>query len=203
MKTLQEFKKDFDSIKSELSFLIEKLCLKFTTDEFLQIDSITFNDIPFLDNADKNELKKDYLILANETYEVFNEETLKIDKFKTRTLIFSLRQSKIVKLKQEELYKILIDYVKLISFYEKYKLLKKELENQLSLEFPEIATWWKLTPFIGLEESLKKIKENTTSRFSDLYNLKMEQEREDRAVYLKRSEYLYNKLKKGKTEEKD
>lgn len=203
MKTLQEFKKDFDSIKSELSFLIEKLCLKFTTDEFLQIDSITFNDIPFLDNADKNELKKDYLILANETYEVFNEETLKIDKFKTRTLIFSLRQSKIVKLKQEELYKILIDYVKLISFYEKYKLLKKELENQLSLEFPEIATWWKLTPFIGLEESLKKIKENTTSRFFDLYNLKMEQEREDRAVYLKRSEYLYNKLKKGKTEEKD
>lgn len=203
MKTLQEFKKEFDSIKSELSFLIEKLCLKFTTDEFLQIDSITFNDIPFLDNADKNELKKDYLILANETYEVFNEETLKIDKFKTRTLIFSLRQSKIVKLKQEELYKILIDYVKLISFYEKYKLLKKELENQLSLEFPEIATWWKLTPFIGLEESLKKIKENTTSRFSDLYNLKMEQEREDRTVYLKRSEYLYNKLKKGKTEEKD
>ena len=203
MKTLQEFKKEFDSIKSELSFLIEKLCLKFTTDEFLQIDSITFNDIPFLDNADKNELKKDYLILANETYEVFNEETLKIDKFKTRTMIFSLRQSKIVKLKEDELYKILIDYVKLISFYEKYKLLKKELENQLYLEFPEMATWWKLTPFLGLEESIKKIKENTTSRFSDLHNLKLDIEKEDRLVYLKRSEYLYNKLKKRKIKEKD
>lgn len=203
MKTLQEFKKEFDSIKSELSFLIEKLYIKFTVDEFLQIDSITFNDIPFLDNADKNELKKDYLILANETYEVFNEETLKIDKFKTRTMIFSLRQSKIVKLKEDELYKILIDYVKLISFYEKYKLLKKELENQLYLEFPEMATWWKLTPFLGLEESIKKIKENTTSRFSDLHNLKLDIEKEDRLVYLKRSEYLYNKLKKRKIKEKD
>ncbi|MDK2063347.1 hypothetical protein PT447_00235 [Aliarcobacter butzleri] len=203
MKSVEQYKQEFDSIKSELSFLIEKLYIKFTVDEFLQIDSITFNDIPFLDNADKNELKKDYLILANETYEVFNEETLKIDKFKTRTMIFSLRQSKIVKLKEDELYKILIDYVKLISFYEKYKLLKKELENQLYLEFPEMATWWKLTPFLGLEESIKKIKENTTSRFSDLHNLKLDIEKEDRLVYLKRSEYLYNKLKKRKIKEKD
>jgi aryl carrier-like protein len=196
MKTLEEYKKEFDDIKLEVSFLIEKVGLKFTVEEFLQIDSITFNDLPNLSTADAKELKKDYLILGNETYEVFNEETFKYDKFKTRTLIFSLRQSKIIKLKEEQLFKTILDYVKLISFYEKYKLLKKELENQLYIENPEVATWWKLTPFIGIVEGMKKINEITTNSFWELYNFKLKMEEEDRLVYLKRSEYLYNKLKK-------
>lgn len=198
MKTVEIYKKEFEMIKTECSFLLNKLSLKFSVEEFLIIDSITFNDIPILQGLDPDQLKRDYLILANETYRGIDEKTLQTVNYKTRTLIFSLRQSKIMKMKIEHLYNILFDFVKLLSFYEKNKLLKKELENQINISYPEIATWHKIMPFVGVEDTYKKIDMISDKAFNNLNNFYVEILRNDLETYNRRSDYLYDKLKKKK-----
>lgn len=200
MKTVENFKREFASIKNDINFLIEKLALKFTTEEILNFDSITFKDITIGVDLDNKQLsKQDYLILANESYDIFQHEedgSMKTITKKTRSTLFSIKKSKILKMKEEEVFKILLDYTKLISLYDRYKLLRKELENLLSLNFPEIETWLRLMPIVGIEEGSKKIESLRTKSFNEYFELQNQLKREEKMIYQERSSFLESKLKR-------
>lgn len=195
----EDFKNEFDSIKKEISFLIDKLELKFTTEEILNFDSITFKDIQIDLSLDEKKLaKQDYLILGNESYDVFEftETSSKTITKKTRSTIFSIKKSKILKMKEEDIFNILLDYTKLIALYDRYKLLREELDNFIVLNFPEIETWYRLTPVFGFQFVQEKIDEIANKKFNDYFDLQSNLRKKEKLIYQERSSFLENKLKK-------
>lgn len=195
----EDFKNEFDSIKKGISFLIDKLELKFTTEEILNFDSITFKDIQIDLSLDEKKLaKQDYLILGNESYDVFEftETSSKTITKKTRSTIFSIKKSKILKMKEEDIFNILLDYTKLIALYDRYKLLREELDNFIVLNFPEIETWYRLSPVFGFQFVQEKIDEIANKKFYDYFELQSNLRKEEKLIYQERSSFLENKLKK-------
>jgi hypothetical protein len=195
----EDFKNEFNSIKKEISFLIDKLELKFTTEEILNFDSITFKDIQIDLSLDEKKLaKQDYLILGNESYDVFEftETSSKSITKKTRSTIFSIKKSKILKMKEEDIFNILLDYTKLIALYNRYKLLREELDNFIVLNFPEIETWHRLTPVFGFQFVQEKINKIANKKFHDYFELQLNLRKEEKLIYQERSAFLENKLKK-------
>lgn len=199
MRTVENFIKEFDATKLELKFLIEKLELKFTVEEILNFDSITYKDITIDFNIDEKKLaKQDYLILANESYDIIEETDFSSKRTtkKTRTTLFSLKKSKLIKLDDEIIFNSLLDYTKLISLYDKYKLLRKELDTTIDLEFPEIATWFKLAPVYGIQFAEEKINSLRNKRYNEYFELQSNLLEEEKLIYQERSSKLSNKLQK-------
>lgn len=204
MKKVEDFKIEFNSIKIEIEALLITLKLSnFTVDEILNFDSITFKDISINLEADEKTLaKQDYLILANESYdiieEIIQENSISSNKTtkKTRTTLFSLKKSKILKMDDEELFKILFNYTKLIAFYERYKLLRKELNNLIILEFSEVETLYKLIPIFGFDYVNKKINQISRKSFWEYFEFQNQLKKEENLIYQKRSAYLEEKLRK-------
>lgn len=179
MKSVKDFKKEFEQIKNEISFLINKLNLKLTVSEILNFTSIAYSNF----NIDLNEeqlKKQDYKILGNLTYTEIESSTKK----QTRINLLSLKKSKILKMKDEEIFEIFFDYTKLISFFNRYKILRQELDNLVILKFPEIETLKWLTPIFGISEIEKKVKEILTPSYIEFSNLKKSlEDKEEEAYY--------------------
>lgn len=179
MKSVKDFKKEFEQIKNEISFLIDKLNLKLTVEEILNFTSIAFSNFNL--NLNEEQLKKqDYKILGNLTYKEIGTSTKK----QTRINLLSLKKSKILKMKDEEIFEIFFDYTKLISFFNRYKILRQELDNLIILKFPEIETYFWLTPIFGISEIEKKVKEILTPSYIEFSNLKKSlEDKEEEAYY--------------------
>lgn len=198
MKTVNDFKNEFDLLKQNITELIKLNGLKFTTDEFLSFDSIAYNSLLNIElNIDPKKLaKQDYLILANETYFVVDEITFKRTEKKTRTTLFSIKKSKLLKLDADEIFETLLSYIKLIENFKRYKILRKDFDNFILLNFPEITTWYLLMSIYGIEfceEEMKKYKNENYYEYLD-YQLQLKEE--ERMASMFRSSKLEEKLKK-------
>lgn len=196
--TIQNYKTRFKEIKDEISFYIEKLELNFSTEEFLNFDSITYKDLD-IDLNDPDKFKnQDYLILGNESYSVIEDDKTVLKR--TRTTIFSMRKPKLLKLKTEKLIDIFLDYTKLISLYKEYKLLREELDLIFEKEFTDISTYQKLIPVLGIDFYLEKMREIETELEERGYNeyafFLQEIKREEKINFEIRSVILEKKLKK-------
>ena len=111
MKTAHDYKNEFNFLKNNIEELLKKTNSKFTVEEFLNFDSISYTSLTTIElNLDPKLLKKqDYLILANERYTIEDENFRKIEK-KIRTTVFSIKKNKLLKLTDEEVFSILFDY---------------------------------------------------------------------------------------------
>jgi hypothetical protein len=201
MKTAEAYKNEFQTLKNNIEALLKKTNSKFTVEEFLNFDSISYTSLTTIElNLDPKLLKKqDYLILANEKYSIVDENFKNIEK-KIRTTIFSIKKNRLLKLTEEEVFSILFDYIKLIETFKRYKILRKDLDNYILLHFPEITTWLVLFGLYGMEYCLDKIKEFRTDEYWYFIELQNKIQEEERMAYMIRSSKLEEKLKNKKEE---
>lgn len=199
MKTVEEYKNEFNSLKNNISDLLKKTKLKFTVDEFLNFDSIAYNSLTTIElNIDPKILaKQDYLILGNERYFTEDENFRRIEK-KTRTTLFSIKKSKLLKLDDNEVFDMLIDYIKLIEAYKRYKILRKDLDNFIYLKFPDITTWSLLIGLYGIDFCDEKINELANDEYFDFIDLQRDLQKEEQTSFRNRSLKLEEKLTKKK-----
>lgn len=197
MKTADDFKNEFNLLKENIKELIKLNGLKFTIDEFLSFDSIAYNSLLNIElNIDPKKLaKQDYLILANETYFIEDENFKKIEK-KTRTTLFSIKKSKLLKLDADEIFETLLSYIKLIENFKRYKILRKDFDNFILLNFPEVTTWYLLMSIYGIGYCEEKMQEYKNETYYEYLDLQLSLKEEERMASMFRSSKLEEKLKK-------
>jgi hypothetical protein len=199
MKTAEEYKNEFQKLKDNIEELLNKTKSKFTVDEFLNLESISYTSLTTIElNVDPKLLKKqDYLILANEKYTIEDENFKKIEK-KIRTTVFSIKKNRLLKLSDEEVFLILFDYIKLIETFKRYKILRKDLDNLILLNFPEITTWFTLMGLYGMEYCFEKISKLRTENYWEYIELQNKLQEEEKIAYMIRSAKLEEKSKNKK-----
>lgn len=197
MKTIEDFKNEITILKNEIQELLNNLKLKYTLDEFLNFDSIAYQSLTNIElNLDPEKLKKqDYLILANERYTIEDENFRKIEK-KTRSTIFSMKKSKLLKLDEDEVFETLFEYVKLIEYFKRYKILRKDLDNFILLKFPETTTWYLLMNLYGIEFCLDKMTKYKTDEYWAYIEFQNELQEQEKFAFRERSLKLEKKLGK-------
>ena len=197
VKTIEDFKNEISILKNEIQELLNNLKLKYTLDEFLNFDSIAYQSLTNIElNIDPEKLKKqDYLILANERYTIEDENFRKIEK-KTRSTIFSMKKSKLLKLDEDEVFEALFGYVKLIEYFKRYKILRKDLDNFILLKFPEITTWYLLMNLYGIEFCLDQMTKYKTDEYWGYIEFQNELQEQEKFAFRERSLKLEKKLGK-------
>lgn len=201
MKTAEAYKNEFQTLKNNIEALLKKTNSKFTVEEFLNFDSISYTSLTTIElNLDPKLLKKqDYLILANERYTIEDENFRKIEK-KIRTTVFSIKKNKLLKLTDEEVFLILFDYIKLIETFKRYKILRKDFDNFILLNFPEITTWYTLMGLYGIDYCVDKMREYKTDEYWDYIDLQNELQESEKIAYMFRSTKLEEKFNNKKEE---
>lgn len=199
MKTAETYKNEFKILKNNIEELLQKRNSKFTVEEFLNFDSISYTSLTTIElNLDPELLKKqDYLILANERYTIEDENFRQVEK-KIRTKVFSIKKNKLLKLSDEEVFSIIFDYIKLIETFKRYKILRKDLDNFILLNFPEVTTWYTLMGVYGIEYCEDKMNEYKTDEYWDYTSLQNELQKSEKIAYMDRSLKLEKKFNKKK-----
>lgn len=195
MKTAEAYKNDFQTLKNNIEELLKKTSSKFTVEEFLNFDSISYTSLTTIElNLDPKLLKKqDYLILANERYTIEDENFRKIEK-KIRTTVFSIKKNKLLKLTDKEVFSVMFDYIKLIETFKRYKILRKDLDNFIFLNFPEITTWYTLIGLYGIEYCEEKMSELKNDEYWNYIDLQNELQESEKIAYMVRSAKLEEKF---------
>jgi hypothetical protein len=199
MKIVEEYKNEFKTLKENIEELLKKTTSKFTVEEFLNLDSISYTSLTTIElNLDPKLLKKqDYLILANEKYTIEDENFRQIEK-KIRTTVFSIKKNRLLKLTEEEVFSIIFNYIKLIETFKRYKILRKDLDNFILLNFPEITTWHLLMSLYGIEYCEDKMNEFKSNEYLDYIYLQNELQESEKIAYMVRSSKLEKKFNKKK-----
>lgn len=189
MRKLNEIKKEISAIRFALDFVINKLKLKFTVDEILNFDSITFNEIDYE--------KREYSILANENYFVESNGTFK--RKSTRHNIFFCRLSKLAGMKENERDTLINDYLNIVRYHNFYKHVLNELKLIVDFGYPRISRIELLKVFDDNDSTIIKLnKEVNFIEYSELKEFYLNLMDEINEYKTQRSKFLEKKLSKNK-----
>ena len=109
-------------------------------------------------------------------------------------------ENKLLKLTDEEVFLILFDYIKLIETFKRYKILRKDFDNFILLNFPEITTWYTLMGLYGIDYCVDKMREYKTDEYWDYIDLQNELQESEKIAYMFRSTKLEKKFNNKKEE---